>query len=151
MAEVYPGTETRSLLIQLGYNEALIQDIQSELNTLFRETGFPEIKRSIFSASQKKDITRLVDSLKTLMVSLEDKGFYRPDIPQPLLKLLVNGLNLKNEDIFAILDGSGIPDEIKRNEKEFLVSCAAITQPEVIMDMGLNILDFHFVMKVFDH
>lgn len=128
MAEVYPGTETRSLLIQLGYNEALIQDIQSELNTLFRETGFPEIKRSIFSASQKKDITRLVDSLKTLMVSLEDKGFYRPDIPQPLLKLLVNGLNLKNEDIFAILDGSGIPDEIKRNEKEFLVSCAAITQ-----------------------
>ena len=128
MAEIYPGTVTRSLLVQLGYNEALIQDILNGLNTLFRDTGFPEIKRSILSATQKKDITRLVDSLKTLMVSLEDKGFFRPDIPQPLLKLLVNGLNLKNEDIFAILDGSGVPDEIKRNEKEFLVSCAAITQ-----------------------
>ncbi len=128
MAEIYPGPEIRSLLVQLGYNEALIQDIQNGLNTLFRETGFPEIKRSIFSASQKKDITRLVDSLKKLMVSLEDKGFYRPDIPKPLLKLLVNGLNVNNEDIFSIMDRSDIPDEIKRNEKEFLVSCAAITQ-----------------------
>ncbi len=128
MAEIYPGPVTRSLLIQLGYNEALIQDILNGLNTLFKEIGFPEIKRSIFSATQKKDITRLVDSLKMLMVSLEDKGFFRPDIPQPLLKLLVNGLNLKNEDIFAILDRSGVPDEIKRNEKEFLVSCAALTQ-----------------------
>jgi tetratricopeptide (TPR) repeat protein len=128
MEETYPYSEIRSLLIQLDYNEALIQDIQNGLNTLFRDTGFPEIKRSIFSASQKKDITRLADSLKALMVSLEDKGFYRPDIPKPLLKLLVNGLNLKNEDIFAILDRSDIPDEIKRNEKEFLVSCAAITQ-----------------------
>ena len=44
MAEIYPGTVTRSLLVQLGYNEALIQDIQSELNTLFKDTGFPEIK-----------------------------------------------------------------------------------------------------------
>ncbi len=128
MAEIYPGPEIRSLLVQLGYNEASIQDIQIGLNTLFRDTGFPEIKRSIYSASQKKDITQLVDLLKKLMVSLEDKGFFRPDIPQPLLKLLVNGLNLKNEDIFAILDRSGIPDEIKRNEKEFLVSCAALTQ-----------------------
>jgi tetratricopeptide (TPR) repeat protein len=128
MAEIYPGPEIRSLLVQLGYNEALIQDIQNKLNTLFKEIGFPEIKISIFSASQKKDITQLVDSLKTLIVSLEDKGFYRPDIPKPLLKLLVNGLNLKNEDIFATLDRSAIPDEIKRNEKEFLVSCAAITQ-----------------------
>ncbi|MCD4840438.1 MAG: tetratricopeptide repeat protein [Methanosarcinales archaeon] len=128
MAEIHHNPEIRSMLIQLGYNEAIIQDIQNGLNTLFRETGFPEIKRSIFSASQKKDITRLVDSLKKLMVSLEDKGFFRPGIPQPLLKLLVNGLNLKNEDIFAILDRSGILDEIKRNEKEFLVSCAALTQ-----------------------
>jgi len=128
MAEIYPGPGIRSLLIQLGYNETSIQDIQNGLNTLFRETGFPEIKRSIYSASQKKDMTRLVDSLKKLMVSLEDKGFFRPDIPQPLLRLLVNGLNLKNEDIFSILDRSGIPDEIKRNEKEFLVSCAALTQ-----------------------
>ncbi len=128
MAEIHHNPEIRSLLVQLGYNEALIQDILNGLNTFFMEIGFPEIKRSILSATQKKDITRLVDSLKTLMVSLEDKGFFRPDIPQPLLKLLVNGLNLKNEDIFAILDGSGIPDEIKRNEKEFLVSCAAITQ-----------------------
>ena len=128
MAEIDHNPEIRSMLVQLGYNEALIQDIQNGLNTLFREIGFPEIKRSIFSASRKKDITQLVDSLKKLMVSLEDKGFFRPDIPQPLLKLLVNGLNLKNEDIFAILDRSGIPDEIKRNEKEFLVSCAALTQ-----------------------
>ena len=128
MAEISPGPEIRSMLIQLGYNEALIQDIQIGLNTLFRETGFPEIKRSIFSASQKKDITRLVDSLKKLMVSLEDKGFYRPDIPKLLLKLLVNGLNVNNEDIFSIMDRSDIPDEMKRNEKEFLVSCAAITQ-----------------------
>ena len=110
MAEIYPGPVTRSLLIQLGYNEALIQDILNGLNTFFKEIGFPEIERSIFSATQKKDVTRLVDSLKMLMVSLEDKGFFRPDIPQPLLKLLVNGLNLKNEDIFAILDRSGIPD-----------------------------------------
>ncbi len=128
MAEIYPGPGIRELLVQLGYNEALIQDIQNGLNTLFREIGFPGIKKSIYSASQKKDITQLVDSLKKLMVSLEDKGFFRPDIPPPLLKLLVNGLNLKNEDIFAILNGSGIPDEIIRNEKEFLVSCAALTQ-----------------------
>ncbi len=128
MAEIYPGPEIRSLLVQLGYNEALIQDIQNGLNTLFREIGFPEVKRSIYSASQKKDITQLVDLLKKLMVSLEDKGFFRPDIPQPLLKLLVNGLNVKNEDIFSIMDKSDIPYEIKRNEKEFLVSCAAITQ-----------------------
>lgn len=128
MTEIYPAPEIRSLLVQLGYNEALIQDIRNEINTLFREIGFPEIKRSIYSASQKKDITQLVDLLKTLMLSLEDKGFYRPDIPQPLLKLIVNGLNLRIEDIFAILDGSGIPDEIIKHEKEFLVSCAALTQ-----------------------
>ena len=113
MAEIYPDPEIRSLLVQLGYNEAIIQDIQNGLNTLFRETGFPEIKRTIFSANQKKDITQLVDSLKKLMVSMEDKGFFRPDIPQPLLKLLVNGLNLNNEDIFAILDRSGISNETK--------------------------------------
>jgi len=128
MAEIHHNPEIRSLLIQLGYNETIIQDIQNGLNTLFREIGFPEIKRSIYSANQKKAITGQEDSLKKLMVSLEDKGFFRPDIPQPLLKLLVNGLNLKNEDIFSILDRSGIPDEIKKNEKEFMVSCAALTQ-----------------------
>jgi len=128
MAEIHHNPEIRSLLVQLGYNEALIQDIQIGFNTLFREIRFPEIKRSIYSANQKKDVTRQEDSLKKLMVSLEDKGFFRPDIPQPLLKLLVNGLNLNNEDIFTILDRSGIPDEIKIKEKEFLVSCAALTQ-----------------------
>ena len=40
MAEIYPGPEIQSLLIQLGYNEASIQDIQNGLNSLFRETGF---------------------------------------------------------------------------------------------------------------
>jgi hypothetical protein len=42
MAEIYTGTEIRSLLVQLGYNEALLQDIQNGLNTLFRDIGFPE-------------------------------------------------------------------------------------------------------------
>jgi len=69
-----------------------------------------------------------IKSLKDLMFLLEGKGIYRPDAPIHLIKQLINGLNLKNEDIFYIISSARMPLEEKLKELEFLASCAAITQ-----------------------
>ncbi len=113
------------MLARIGYPEKSINEIEQELDTLFSEIDFNKFKHS---ASSAKDAAALIASLKELMLLLENKGFYRPDFPAGLIKLLVNGLNIKNEDIFALIDRAGIPHEKKRKEQEFLASCAAITQ-----------------------
>ncbi len=120
--------DIRDQLLCIGYTEKSVQPILDELDTLFKETGFDKIKQACDSAKYAKDTTGLISTLKELMLCLENKGYYRPDSPTKLIRLLVNGMNLKNEDIFAVLDKSGIPLEEKRMEKEFLASCAAITQ-----------------------
>ncbi len=110
----------RDMLLCLGYHEMNINAILDELETLFREIDF--------NRWAMDDKTRLISSLKDMMLLLENKGYYRPDAPTRLIKLLVNGLNLSNEDIFVVLDKASIPDEEKRQEQELLASCAAITQ-----------------------
>lgn len=120
--------DTRGMLARLGYNEASIDDILLEMKTLFKEIDFENLVRAVNTACGAKDTTLLISSLKDLMNLLENKGYYRPDFPVKLIKLLVNGLNHKNEDIFAVLDKAGIPAKEKRKEQEFLASCAAITQ-----------------------
>ena len=120
--------DTRGMLTRLGYSEASIDDILLELETLFKEKDFENLIQAINTACGAKDTTLLISSLKDLMHLLENKGYYRPDFPAKLIKLLVNGLNHKNEDIFAVLDKAGIPAKEKRKEQEFLASCAAITQ-----------------------
>ncbi len=115
----------RHTLARIGYPEKSINEIEQELDTLFSEIGFNRFKQA---ASSAKDAAALIASLKELMLFLENKGFYRPDFPVWLIKLLVNGLNIKNEDIFALIDRADIPHEKKRKEQEFLASCAAITQ-----------------------
>ena len=125
--------ELKNLLLHLGYNEAAITGITKELDVLFDAIGFDNTKQAIDKAIQEKDTISLIKSLKELMVSLEDKGFYRPDYPAPLIMLLVNGLNLRAEDIFSVLGKSGISRDEKLEDIELLASCAAITQLGYIM------------------
>ncbi len=115
----------RDLLLRLGYHKESIEGITNELSLLLQEIDF---KDAINTAINAKDKDGLISALKSMMLLLENKGCYRPDAPTRLIKLLVNGLNLKNEDIFALIDKAGISKEEKRKEKEFLASCAPITQ-----------------------
>src|SRR3989304_592979 len=120
--------DIKDLLSHIGYHEDSIDDIMHELDALFAEIGFERIKTAADSAVVAKDAKGLIDSLRYLMQLLENKGYYRPDFPTKLIRLLVNGLNLNREDIFIILENSDISAEEKRKEQEFLASCAAITQ-----------------------
>src|SRR3989304_4983547 len=116
------------LLTRIGYSESSINDIMCELEILFVQLDFNKIIQKADSAREAKDTEGLIACLKELMLALENKGFYRPDFPVKLIRLLVNGLNLKNEDIFVLLDKASISQEEKSKEQEFLASCAAITQ-----------------------
>ncbi len=121
-------TDIRERLLHLGYHDTSAQAILDELDTLFKEIGFDSIKQATDTALEAKDTIGLISSLRDMMVLLEHKGYYRPDAPTRLIRLLVNGLNPGNEDIFAVLDRARIPREEKSKEQEFLASCAAITQ-----------------------
>jgi tetratricopeptide (TPR) repeat protein len=120
-------------LAQLGYNERFIQEISAELNKLFKEIDFTSIEERVNLAIIEKDTIGLIRSLKDLMFRLEDKGIYRPEAPVRLIRLLINGLNLKNEDIFYLIARAQMPMEEKLKEQEFLASCAAITQLGYVM------------------
>jgi len=123
----------KNCLAQLGYNEKFIQDISAELNKLFNEIDFTSIKQRVNLAIIEKDTAGLIKSLKDLMFRLEDKSIYRPEAPVRVIKLLINGLNLKNEDIFYLIARAQMPIEEKLKEQEFLASCAAITQLGYVM------------------
>jgi tetratricopeptide (TPR) repeat protein len=120
-------------LVRLGYNEKFIQDISAELNKLFKEIDFASIEQRVNLAIIEKDTAGLIKSIKDLMFSLEDKGIYRPEAPVRVIRLLINGLNMKNEDIFYLIARAQIPLEEKLKEQEFLASCAAITQLGYVM------------------
>ncbi len=118
-------THLQNILMRIGYNDTQIIEL---LKALLKEIGFDEIKKRVELSKEKKDTSELINCLKELILSLEDKGYYRPDYPAQLIKLLVNGLNHKGEDIFAVLQESSIAEEEKKKEMEVLASCAAITQ-----------------------
>lgn len=120
--------DTKYLLIQIGYHEDFIPVILKEFEDLLTELDFESMEQASAIALESKDNAAFVNILKNLMKLLENKGYYRPDYPTRLIKLLVNGLNLRKEDIFYILANSDIPQKEKLNEMEFLASCAAITQ-----------------------
>ena len=120
-------------LVQLGYNEKFVQDISAELNKLFKEIDFASIEQRVSLAIIEKDTAGLIKSLKDLMFRLEDKGIYRPEAPVRVIRLLINGLNLKNEDIFYLIARAQMSLEEKLKEQEFLASCAAITQLGYVM------------------
>lgn len=120
--------ELGEILRNIEYKDGVIQEIIDEITILIEEMDLDLIKKETDSAIRNKDNARLIDLLSKIMDFLEKKGIYRPDIPGKLPKLFVNGLNQGNENIFSILKKTDIPDEIKKKEAEFLVSCAAITQ-----------------------
>ncbi|MFV9629640.1 MAG: tetratricopeptide repeat protein [Methanosarcinales archaeon] len=122
------AVELREILRNIEYHEGVIQEIIDEITILIKEMDTDLIKKETDSAIRNKDNARLIDLLSKIMVFLEKKGIYRPDIPGRLPKLLVNALNQGNENIFSILKKADIPDEIKKKEAEFLVSCSTITQ-----------------------
>ncbi|MFZ3060251.1 MAG: tetratricopeptide repeat protein [Candidatus Methanoperedens sp.] len=124
----YTFSHLKDNLARLGYNENYIEEILKELYTLFEEIEFEKIKQTADAAIIAKDTAGLINSLKDLMLRLESKGYYRPDAPTRLIRQLVNGLNLANEDIFFLLDKADIPEKEKLEETELLASCAAITQ-----------------------
>jgi tetratricopeptide (TPR) repeat protein len=128
MTSIESSTDVKELLVHLGYNQNVIPELLHELDSLFIEIGFDNIKQITTTAQKEKNTETLINSLKELMVQLENKGYYRPDFPTRLIRLHVNGLNLINEDIFAVLEKSDLSFEEKRKEQEFLASCAAITQ-----------------------
>ncbi|MDW7727274.1 MAG: tetratricopeptide repeat protein [Candidatus Methanoperedens sp.] len=118
----------KNLILHLGYHETATQDIIAELDVLFDEIAFDKTKQAVDAAIQQKDTESLKKSLKDLVTSLEGRGFYRPDYPAPLIVLLVNGLNLREEDIFSVIGKSNLTRDEKLEEMELLASCAAITQ-----------------------
>jgi tetratricopeptide (TPR) repeat protein len=120
-------------LVQLGYNEKFIKDISAELNKLFKDIDFASIEQRVNFAILEKNTAGLITSLKDLMFRLEDKGIYRPEAPVRVIRLLINGLNLKNEDIFYLIARTQMSLEDKLKEQEFLASCAAITQLGYVM------------------
>ncbi|CAG0950864.1 MAG: hypothetical protein MPEBLZ_02419 [Candidatus Methanoperedens nitroreducens] len=123
--------ETNNLincLHDLGYPVNFIEDISAQLNKLFKDIDFDSIKQRASQAARVEDTDGFIKSLKDLMFLLEGKSIYRPDAPIHLIKQLVNGLNINNEDIFYIIARAKIPMEEKLKEMEFLASCAAITQ-----------------------
>jgi len=126
MNDVNSFTKLSHVLISLGYHETSIQGILDELDVLLRD--FERIKQAAGSALEARDTPGLINSLKDLMLLLENQGYYRPDAPTRLIRLLVNGLALSNEDIFFLLDKASIPEKDKKEEQELLASCAAITQ-----------------------
>ena len=135
MTELTYLFDFKEMLMRLGYQVAVIPDILDQLDTLLTEIDFPGIKTKIDSAQQEPG--NITGVLQDLMTSLEPLGYYRPDIPVPLLKLLINGLNTRHEDIFEVLDNAHITEGEKKNEQEFLASCAAITQLGYILVSGL--------------
>src|SRR4030067_2271768 len=128
MAHENPCTDMHELLLRLGYHEAALQKIICELDILLKDIRFDEIEKKAHDAIDVRDTAVLITVLNELMKCLENKGIYRPDFPAKLIKLLVNGLNLRNEDIFTVLDNSSLSGEEIKKEQEFLASCAAITQ-----------------------
>ena len=128
MAQEKPCTDMHELLLRLGYHEAGIQNIICELDILLKDIGFDELEKKAHNAIDVKDTAVLITVLNELTKRMENKGIYRPDFPAKLIKLLVNGLNLRNEDIFTVLDNSSLSGQGIRKEQEFLASCAAITQ-----------------------
>lgn len=90
--------DIKDLLSHIGYHEDSINEIMHELESLFAEIGFERIKKAADSAVLEKDTKGLIDSLRDLMKLLENKGFYRPDFPTKLIRLLVNGLNLNSRN-----------------------------------------------------
>jgi tetratricopeptide (TPR) repeat protein len=133
MAQENPSTDMHELLLRLGYHGAGIQNIIDELDNLLNDIGFDELEKEAHDAINVKDTEGLISILNELMKRLENKGIYRPDYPTVLMKLIVNGLNNKNEDIFSILEESSLSTEEIKKEQEFLASCAAITQLGYIM------------------
>ncbi len=107
-------------LTHLGYNENHIEEISKEFYKLFEELYFEKIKQTADAAIVSKDTAALINTLKDLMLRLENKGYYRPDAPTRLIRQLVNGLNLANEDIFFLLDNADIPAKEKLEDKELL-------------------------------
>jgi hypothetical protein len=99
-------------LMRLGYQEAEIPDILDQLDTLLTEIDFLEVKTKIDSAQHEP--AKMAGLLQDLMTSLETLGYYRPDIPTPLLKLLINGLipDIKaasaGPHVFLIIDSSAL-------------------------------------------
>ncbi|MDP3105002.1 MAG: tetratricopeptide repeat protein [Candidatus Methanoperedens sp.] len=128
MTQKNSSPDIHELLLRLSYREAGIQNIIDELDDLLEDIGFNELEQKARVAIDSKDQAGLINTLKELMKRLENKGIYRPDYPTGLIKLLVNGLDMRGEDIFAVIDNSHISHEEKRKEQEFLASCAAITQ-----------------------
>ncbi|MDD5616079.1 MAG: tetratricopeptide repeat protein [Candidatus Methanoperedens sp.] len=128
MAQENPFTDMHELLLRLGYHETSLQTIICELDNLLKDIGFDELEKKAHDAIDVKDASGLINVLNELMKCMENKGIYRPDYPVKLIELLVNGLNLRDEDIFIVLDNSSLSGEEIRKEQEFLSSCAAITQ-----------------------
>ncbi len=128
MAQENPSTDIHELLLRVGYHETSLQNIICELDNLLKDIGFDELEMKAHDAIDVKDAEGLISVLNELMKRMENKGIYRPDYPAALIKYLVNGLNLRNEDIFTVLDNSNLSGEEIRKEQEFLASCAAITQ-----------------------
>jgi tetratricopeptide (TPR) repeat protein len=133
MAHENPCTDMHELLLRIGYHETSLQNIICELDNLLKDIGFDELEKKAHDAIDVKDAAGLITIMNELMKRLENKGIYRPDYPTVLIKLIVNGLNNKNEDIFSIIEESSLSTEEIKKEQEFLASCAAITQLGYIM------------------
>lgn len=111
-------------LQQLNYPSKYMDDILKGIEEIDAE----DIIKRARKAYKEQDTDGFIRSLKDLMMHLEGKGIYRPDAPVHLIRQIVNGLNLNNEDIFHIISRSGLSLNEKLREMEFLASCAAITQ-----------------------
>ncbi|HPN56534.1 MAG TPA: tetratricopeptide repeat protein, partial [Candidatus Omnitrophota bacterium] len=116
--------EIATLLKSRGYPESQIPGLIRLFEDLLEEINFNSFKKEL----QSKDSQKLTLALTRLISAVDEKGYLNTQQPKPLVKLLVNALNPKNEDIFKILEESPIPPEAKQSQKHHLVSCTTLSQ-----------------------
>ncbi|HQP11152.1 MAG TPA: tetratricopeptide repeat protein, partial [Candidatus Omnitrophota bacterium] len=116
--------EIATVLKSRGYPEAKIPELIRLLEDLFQEINFNSLKKEL----QNKDSQKLNLALAHLIAAVDEKGYLNTKQPKALLKLLVNALNLKNEDVFRVLQESRLSPEAKEDQQRHLVSCATLSQ-----------------------
>ncbi|MCX5710783.1 MAG: tetratricopeptide repeat protein [Candidatus Omnitrophica bacterium] len=127
------------MLRERGYGERSIADISREFDAFFNEIDIAKFKKISLSAGN--DPKALISFLSMLHHVLWETG-YDGDIlrPRKLMKLLVTGSDVNQNDIFELLEKANMDESTKKNAiKEGLAAC--VTQ-SVLSSILLESLGF---------
>jgi len=121
----------RDLLKKMGYQSSKIPVIAELFLKIYNDVGY-EWQEKLKTA---EDTDSLKDGLRELMAAVDNAGYisHANRVTDPLIRLLVNGMNDNGEDIFAEIDHSSLSDMEKEENKTILVLCTANAQLFYIM------------------